>query len=141
MPDDLRITNGHVIPGRELEERASRASGPGGQGVNTTSSAVELRWDLDGSTALSAAEKRRVRENLGTRITDDGTFIVRASDHRSQHRNRSAARQRLAKMVATAMQPPKRRTPTKPSRSARRRRLEAKRHRGEIKRLRKPPES
>ena len=141
MTDDLQISNGHVIPGRELEERASRASGPGGQGVNTTSSAVELRWAFEDSSALSSAEKRRVRENLGTRITDDGTFIVRASDHRSQHRNRAEARRRLVEMVSTAMRPPRRRKPTKPSRSAKRRRLENKRHRGEIKRLRKPPES
>lgn len=141
MPDDLKISKGHVIPGRELEERASRASGPGGQGVNTTSSAVELRWAFEDSSALSAAEKRRVRENLGTRITDDGTFIVRASEHRSQHRNRAEARSRMVQMVATAMRPPKRRKPTKPSKSAKRRRLENKRHRGEVKRLRKPPES
>lgn len=140
MADDLKLSRGRVIPGRELEERASRSSGPGGQSVNTTSSAVELRWAFEDSDVLSGAEKQRVRDNLGTRITDDGTFIVRASEHRSQHRNRSAARERLVQMVTTAMQPPKRRKKTKPSKSAKRRRLEAKRHRGEVKRLRKPPE-
>lgn len=138
---DLPIDRRHVIPASELEERASRSSGPGGQGVNTTDSAVELRWQFAGSVALSDTEKARVRENLGTRITDDGVFIVRAAEHRSQHRNRAAARDRLRDMVATAMVPPKRRKKTKPSRAARRRRLEAKRHRGEIKRLRKPPDT
>ncbi len=141
MADDLRIDRRHVIPANELEERASRSSGPGGQGVNTTDSAVELRWQFADSVALSDAEKARVRENLGTRITDAGVFIVRSSEERSQHRNRAAARERLVQMVRTAMVPPKRRKKTRPSRAAKRRRLEAKRHRGEIKRLRKPPET
>lgn len=141
MADDLSIDRRHVIPASELEVRASRASGPGGQGVNTTSSAVELRWSFSDSVALTDAEKRRVRENLGTRITDDGVFIVRAAEHRSQHRNREAARDRLASMVRSAMQPPKIRRPTRPSKSAKRRRVDDKRHRGEVKRLRKPPDT
>lgn len=141
MTDDLRIDRRHVIPANELEERASRSSGPGGQGVNTTDSAVELRWAFADSVALSDAEKQRVRDNLGTRITDDGVFIVRASERRSQHQNRSAARERLVEMVATAMRPPKVRRKTKPSRAARRRRVEAKKRRGELKRLRKPPDT
>lgn len=139
--DDLRIDRRHVIPGSELEERAAKASGPGGQGVNTTDSAIELRWRFADSVALTDAEKDRVRDNLGTRVTDDGVFILRAAEHRSQHRNRSAARERLAQMIATAIVPPKRRKSTRPSRAAKRRRLEAKRHRGEVKRLRKPPET
>ena len=139
MADELRIDRRHVIPANELEERASRSSGPGGQGVNTTDSAVELRWQFDDSVALSDAEKARVRENLGTRITDAGVFIVRSAEQRSQHQNRAAARDRLVEMLRTAMRPPKRRKATRPSRAAKRRRLEAKRHRGEIKRLRKPP--
>lgn len=139
--DDLRIDRRHVIPGTELEERAAKASGPGGQGVNTTDSAIELRWRFADSSALTDAEKARVRENLGTRITDDGVFIVRAAEQRSQHRNRAAARERLAEMLRTAIVPPKRRKKTRPSKAAKRRRLEAKRHRGEVKRLRKPPEA
>lgn len=141
MPDDLPIDRRHVIPAGELEERASRSSGPGGQGVNTTSSAVELRWAFADSVALSDVEKARVRENLGTRITDDGVFLVRASEQRSQHQNRAAARRRLAEMVASAIVPPKRRKRTRPSRAARRRRVEDKRHRGNVKRLRRPPET
>lgn len=135
------IDRRHVIPGSELEERATRSSGPGGQSVNTTDSAAELRWAFADSVALSEAEKQRVRDNLGSRITDDGTFIIRASEHRSQHRNRAAARDRLAEMLATAIEPPKVRRRTRPSRAAKRRRLENKKHRGEIKRLRKPPET
>lgn len=141
MPDDLPIDRRHVIPASELEERASRSSGPGGQGVNTTDSAVELRWQFADSVALSDVEKARVRENLGTRITDDGVFILRSSEQRSQHRNRAAARERLREMIATAIKPPKRRKKTKPSRAAKRRRLENKKRRGEIKRLRKPPDT
>ncbi len=138
---DLRIDRRHVIPAGELEERASRSSGPGGQSVNTSDSAIELRWQFAESSALSDGEKALVRENLGTRITDDGVFILRASEHKSQHRNRAAARERLAEMIATAIIPPKRRKKTRPSRAAKRRRLEAKRHRGELKRLRKPPDT
>lgn len=141
MADDLPIDRRHVIPASELEERATRSSGPGGQGVNTTDSAVELRWQFEDSVALSEAEKARVRDNLGTRITDDGVFILRASEQRSQHRNRAAARERLREMIATAIKPPKRRKKTRPSRAAKRRRLEEKRHRGEVKRLRKPPDT
>lgn len=141
MADDLRIDRRHVIPGHELDERTMRASGPGGQGVNTTDSAVELRWAFADTEALTDTEKQRVRDNLGTRITDDGVFIIRASEERSQHRNRQAARERLATMLAGAIQPPKVRRKTKPSRAAKQRRLEAKRHRGEVKRLRKPPDT
>jgi ribosome-associated protein len=109
--------------------------------VNTTDSAVELRWAFADTEALTDTEKQRVRDNLGTRITDDGVFIVRASEQRSQHRNRQAARERLATMLAGAIQPPKVRRKTKPSRAAKQRRLDAKRHRGEVKRLRKPPDT
>lgn len=138
--DDLRIDRRHVIPAAELELRVMRASGPGGQGVNTTDSAVEIRWTMGDSDVLTDAEKRLVRDNLGTRLTKDDVFIVRASEHRSQHRNRDAARQRMASMLAEAIIPPRRRRPTKPSRRARQRRLDEKRQRGEVKRLRKPPE-
>ncbi len=138
--DDLRIDRRHLIPAAELELRVMRASGPGGQGVNTTDSAVEVRWAMADSEVLTAAEKQRVRDNLGTRLTKDDVFIVRASEHRSQHRNRDAARQRMAAMLAEAIVPPRSRRPTKPSRRARQRRLDEKRQRGEVKRLHKPPE-
>lgn len=139
--DDLDIDARHVIPAAELEFRAARASGPGGQGVNTTDSAVELRWELSTSVALTDAERRRATRKLRNRITTEGVLIVRASEHRSQHRNREEARTRLRKLVADAIQPRKQRRPTKPTRAAKRRRLEDKRKRGEVKRLRKPPET
>jgi ribosome-associated protein len=139
--DDLDIDAGHVIPAAELEFRAARASGPGGQGVNTTDSAVELRWEVDTSVALSDAERRRVTRKLRNRITTDGVLIVRASEHRSQHRNREEARARLRKLVADAIRPRKERRATKPTRAAKRRRLEDKRRRGEVKRLRRPPDT
>lgn len=138
--DDLKIDSRHVIPGAELDLRVARASGPGGQGVNTTDSAVEIRWDIDNTVVLTAAERRRVHGKLSNRITKDGVLIVRASDHRSQHRNREAARSRLRKLVRGALQRQKRRKPTKPSRASKRRRLEEKRRHSEKKRLRKPPE-
>lgn len=138
--DDLRIDRRHVIPASELEMRASRSGGPGGQGVNTTSSAVEIRWDLANSEAVTDRERERVMRQLGTRVTKEGVLIVQASDERSQHRNRELARERLAQMVATAIRPPKYRKKTKPSRSQKRKRLEAKRRRSEVKQLRKDPE-
>jgi len=139
--DNLEIDAGHVIPAAELELRVARSSGPGGQGVNTTDSAVELRWDVAGTVVLSDAERRRVTRKLANRITNDGVLIVRASDHRSQHRNREEARARLRKLVAGALQRRKERRTTKPSRAAKRRRVEEKRRRGEVKRLRQPPDA
>lgn len=119
--------------------RASRSGGPGGQGVNTTSSAVELRWQVDDSDAFSGREKQRIHQNLGTRITKDGVLIVQASDERSQHQNRSLARERLSDMVRLAIIPDKPRRKTKVSRNQKRKRLEAKKRRGELKRKRQEP--
>ncbi|MDX1511627.1 MAG: alternative ribosome rescue aminoacyl-tRNA hydrolase ArfB [Nitriliruptorales bacterium] len=138
--EELRVDDRHRIPGGELELRAARASGPGGQGVNTTDSAVELRWDLAGSSAVTAAERERILRALRSRITGDGVLIVRASDSRSQWRNRQAARRRLAELVADALRPPKTRVPTRPSRRSKQRRLDDKKRRSETKRLRRRPE-
>lgn len=137
--DDLRIDRRHLIPAAELEMRASRASGPGGQGVNTTSSAVELRWDMANSVAVNDRERERLRQNLGTRITKDGVLIVQAQDERSQHQNRSLAEKRLIEMVRIAIRPPVERRKTKVSRNQKRKRLEAKKRRGEVKKLRRDP--
>lgn len=136
----LYVDDGHRIPDHELQMQASRSSGPGGQGVNTTDSQVELRWYVDASGAFSRAEKQRIRRKLGNRITKDGVLVVRSSVHRSQHRNREDARERLAALLADALRVEKRRRPTRPTRASRRRRLEAKRHRGEKKRLRQSPD-
>jgi ribosome-associated protein len=138
--EELRIDERHLIPGGELELRAARASGPGGQGVNTTDSAVELRWDLGQSGAVSAAERHRIRAALGNRVTADGIVIVRASDSRSQWRNRQAARRRLVDLLADALRPRQQRIPTSPSRRSKQRRLDSKKRRSDIKRLRRPPD-
>ena len=136
---NVRLPNGVVIPETELQMRAARSSGPGGQGVNTTDSKVELRWDLASSTAISDAQRERLQERLASRLTTDGTLILVSQEHRSQHRNREAVRARFRAIVGEALIPERRRRPTRPSKAAKRRRLEAKRRRSEIKRLRKPP--
>ncbi|GIF51659.1 aminoacyl-tRNA hydrolase [Asanoa ferruginea] len=122
----------------ELRWRFSRSSGPGGQGVNTTDSRVELSWDLEATTALRPALKERARERLGNRLVD-GVLTVVASEHRAQLRNREAALDRLADLVRRAIEPPPPpRRATRPSRGAKERRISAKKRRGEIKRLRRP---
>ncbi|MEX2328130.1 MAG: alternative ribosome rescue aminoacyl-tRNA hydrolase ArfB [Nitriliruptoraceae bacterium] len=135
----MRINRRVVIPGSELIVRAVRSSGPGGQGVNTTDSRVELRWSVRDSAVLTDAERARLLERLAPRLTTDGVLILRADEHRSQHRNRDAARVRLRAIVGEAIEEPTSRRATRPSRSARRRRLESKRRRGEVKRLRRRP--
>jgi ribosome-associated protein len=130
------LPSGLVIPAAELVERFSRSSGPGGQSVNTADSRVELEYDVAGSTALSQTQRARAVANLAPRLVD-GKLVVDASEHRSQHRNRVAARERLADLLRTALAPPPPpRRPTRPSRRARQRRLDAKRQRGETKSLR-----
>jgi ribosome-associated protein len=130
------LPSGLVIPAVELEERFSRSSGPGGQSVNTADSRVELEYDVAGSTALSQTQRARALANLAARLVD-GKLVIDASEHRSQHRNRVAARERLADLLRSALAPPPPpRRPTKPSRRARQRRLDAKRQRGETKALR-----
>jgi ribosome-associated protein len=129
---DLPVTPRVTIPGEELTERFSRSSGPGGQGVNTTDSRVELVWDLGGS-ALPPDLLDRLRRRLGSRLAGDQLTVV-ASERRSQLRNREAARERLTDLVRRALQPPPPpRRPTRPSRGATERRLEAKRRRATTK--------
>lgn len=138
--DDVRVSDALLIPGEELELRASRAGGPGGQHVNTTSSRVELRWDVRASSALTDVQRARLLDRLAHRLTNDGVLVLHASEHRSQHRNREAALGRLATIVAEALEVPRERRPTRPTRSARRRRLETKRIRSTTKELRRRPE-
>jgi ribosome-associated protein len=127
VPADLPVTSRVTIPGDELTERFSRSSGPGGQGVNTTDSRVELVWDL-GASALPAD---------GSRVAGD-QLAVTASERRSQLRNREAARERLAGLVARALEPPPPpRRKTRPSRGATERRIEAKKRRSATKRTRR----
>lgn len=128
---------GAVIPAEELSWRFSRSSGPGGQSVNTTDSRAEVSYDLAASDALGAVLKERALRALADRLVD-GVITVRASEHRSQWRNREAAVSRLsALLLAATAPPPAARRPTRPSRAARERRLAAKQRRSQIKRLRR----
>jgi len=127
-----------VLAEGELRWRFSRSSGPGGQGVNTTDSRVELSVDLARSPSVPDSLRERLLRRLGGRLTD-GVITVVASEHRSQLRNREAARDRLAALLAraTAPDPPARR-PTRPSKRARQRRLDDKARQSRLKRLRRP---
>ena len=135
----LRVTTGLTIPESELSWRFSRSSGPGGQGVNTADSRVELVWDAANSAALSPVQRERVLDRLSGRLVG-GVLTVAASEHRAQLRNRDAARARLATLLAEAVRPPPPdRRPTKPTRGSQRRRLEDKQRRTNIKQLRQRP--
>ena len=128
-----------VIPESELQWRFSRSSGPGGQSVNTADSRVELSFDIASTTVLGPILKARALDRLAARLTD-GVLTIAASEHRSQWRNREAARARLAAALREAIAPPPRpRRPTKPSKGATRRRLDSKTRRGNLKSLRRRP--
>ena len=136
MPADLPVDSRVTIPGDELTERFSRSSGPGGQGVNTTDSRVELVWDLTASE-LPEDVLDKLRRRLGTRLAGDAVTVV-ASERRSQLRNREAARERLAAIVGRALEPPPApRRATRPSRGATERRIAAKKRRSVTKRTRR----
>jgi ribosome-associated protein len=137
--DGLAVRGSVVIPESELHWRFSKSSGPGGQSVNTTGSRVELSFDVARTTAFGPILKARALERLADRLTD-GVLTIAASEHRSQWRNREAARARLAAVLRDALAPPPRkRRPTAPSKAAVRRRLDTKRRRGDLKSLRRPP--
>lgn len=127
-----------TVPEEELVEQFSRSSGPGGQGVNTADSRVQLSLDLGTTTALSDAQRARALHRLAERLT--GTVLtITASENRSQRRNRAAARQRLVGLLRDAVIPPVPRRATRPTRGSQRRRLEAKRQRSEVKQNRRRP--
>jgi ribosome-associated protein len=133
----LRVSRSISVPEGELRWRFSHSSGPGGQGVNTADSRVELSVDVANTTALGPIQRKRALERLSGRLVD-GVLTVRASEHRSQYRNREEARERLAALLARAVAPPPPpRKPTKPSRAAVERRLADKRRRAQTKRLRR----
>jgi ribosome-associated protein len=132
--DDPLVVNQELsIPLAEIEFRASRSSGPGGQHANVTASRIEAVFDVEASPTLSGEQRERLREKLG------GQVSAVAQDARSQARNRELAAERLAEKLAAGLARPKKRRPTKPSRAARERRLERKRRTAERKRQRRPP--
>ena len=129
----MRVTGSVAIPLSEVELRVSRSSGPGGQHANVTASRVEAVFDVAASSSLSEDQKARIAARLGPRVT------AVAQDTRSQARNRELALERLRSRLATALTPARKRRPTSPTRAARRRRLDSKRRRGEVKRGRRRP--
>ena len=138
MPDDLRVNSWLVIPAGELRERFSRSSGPGGQGVNTADTRVELSFDVARSRALPEYARVRALDNLRGRVSEDGVLTVVASEQRSQLLNRRAAQGRMANLIREAIAPPPAaRVPTRPSRRAKERRVADKRRRSAVKRNRR----
>ena len=133
MADRLDIRPGVAIPLAEVELRTSRSSGPGGQHANVTASRVEAVFDVHASTALSDAQKARIAGRLGPRVT------AAAQDTRSQLRNRELALERLAARLGAALEVRRARRPTRPTSGAKRRRIDAKKRRGEVKRGRRRP--
>jgi ribosome-associated protein len=134
----MKVTPRIVLDDSELEERFIHASGPGGQHVNKVATAVELRFDAARSPALPEPVRARLLARAGHRLSGAGVIVILAQRFRSQARNRSDARARLAELIRAAAVPPKPRRATRPTRAAKARRLEDKRRRGERKRERQP---
>jgi ribosome-associated protein len=140
MPDGyLSIIPGLELPLSELEYRASRSGGPGGQHVNTSSTRIEVWWDVAGSAALNADQRERLLQKLAPRLDSNGRLRLVSSGTRSQLRNREEVTERLRDVVAAALMLPKKRKPTRPTRAAKAARLESKRRRAATKRERRTP--
>jgi ribosome-associated protein len=136
-PNVLQITPAVSLPLTELEYRASRSGGPGGQHVNTSSTRIEVVWDIAASPSLDEAQRARLLARLATRLDSGGRLRLVSSGSRSQLQNREEVTERLRMMVAAALAVPKPRKRTKPSRAAKARRLEIKRRRSDLKRTRR----
>ena len=139
MSEELEIQRGVTIPAWELWWTASRSGGPGGQHANKTSSRVTLHWSLAQSSALTPSMKARATRKLRSRLTAEGELLISVDTTRSQHQNRELARERLAQMIRDALKVPKRRVATKPTKGSQRRRVQAKKARGDTKKMRKKP--
>jgi ribosome-associated protein len=132
----LEVLSWLRIPEEEIVERAARASGPGGQHVNKTSTAIELRFDVTASTVLPDDVKERLTKLAGSRMTQDGVLVLFAQGSRSQEMNRQDARERFVELVRRATEKPKPRRPTKPTYSSKLKRLETKTKRSGVKSMR-----
>jgi ribosome-associated protein len=133
----IRVTAHIAIDEREIEESFVRASGPGGQNVNKLSTAVQLRFDVRRSPSLSGDVRTRLERLAGGRLTREGTLVITAQRHRTQARNRADALDRLVELIRQAAVAPLKRRPTRPTRASRERRIDGKKRRGGIKRLRR----
>ena len=131
----IHVTDAIAIDEAEIEERFVRDSGPGGQNVNKLATAVELLFDVLASS-LPEDVKHRLIAIAGSRLTSDGVLLIDSREHRTQGRNREAARERLVAVLRKAMTPPKKRRPTKPRAAAKEKRLESKKRRASVKDLR-----
>ncbi len=134
QPESIRVTRSVVIPRSEIELRFSRSSGPGGQHAQHNATRVVARFDVEASSALTPAQKRRVVARVGAELRSV------AQDERSQWRNRELATERIVEALRAALKVERRRVPTKPSAGSRRRRRDTKRRRSDVKRLRRPPQ-
>ena len=137
-PASLRITDSVTVPRAELDYRASRSGGPGGQHVNTSSTRIELIWNVAATASLSEEQRARVVEKLSNRINSEGELLLAESGSRSQLQNREAVTERFVELLAGALHvaPPRKRT--RPPKAAKERRLQEKKRRSEVKRLRGP---
>lgn len=138
MADDtvLQINDSLWIPRAELTYRATRSGGPGGQHVNTSSSRVELAWDVGASPSLTDEQRARIQEKLANRINGEGVLLMSSSEQRSQHQNRESVTARFAELVAQALVIPKKRIRTRPSRASKEARLDEKKKRSAVKKMR-----
>ncbi len=134
----LRIADDLFLPRTELGYRASRSGGPGGQHANTSSTRVELVWDVAGSPTLTGAQRERILDRLGNRISSEGVLQLAEGGSRSQHQNKEEVTERLVSLLKEALHVPRPRRKTRPSRASRERRRRAKKRRSEVKRLRGP---
>jgi ribosome-associated protein len=134
----IRITSNIVINENEIKERFIRASGPGGQNVNKVSSAVQLRFDVASSSSVPEEVKARLPRLAGNRMTEGGVLVIEARRYRTQERNRRDALERLIALLRSASKRPKPRKKTRPTLASRKRRLDSKHRRGEVKRMRRP---
>jgi ribosome-associated protein len=132
----IRVTAHIALEEREISEDFVRASGPGGQNVNKLSTAVQLRFDVRHSPSLPPGVQARLERLAGSRLTRDGVIVITAQRHRTQARNRADARDRLIDLIRQAAVAPVKRRPTKPTRASRERRIEGKKRRSGVKRLR-----